>query len=175
MANILAFLALGIATVFHHQPEPATSNNEEIRWLTWDEAMTLSQTQPRKIFIDIYTDWCGFCKRMDATTFVNPEIVQYLNEHFYAIKFNAEMRDEIVFNDHTFKWVDTGRNGIHTLAYSLLEGKMSYPSFVMMDEAFDRIAIMPGYKPADQLMKELRFAAEEVYKTRSWDEYRVNE
>jgi thioredoxin-related protein len=49
---------------------------------------------------------------------------------------------------------------------------MSYPSFVMMNESFDRIAIMPGYKQPEQLLKELRFAADEVYKKKSWEEYR---
>jgi thioredoxin-related protein len=109
---------------------------------------------------------------MDASTFSDPDVVAYVNEHFYAVKLNAEMKDEIEFKDHTFKWVNTGRNGIHTLAYSLLEGKMSYPSFVMMNESFDRIAIMPGYKQPEQLLKELRFAADDVYKRKSWDEYK---
>lgn len=172
MNKILAFAALAVSVLCMSHTDPVPNPGDGIKWLTWQEAMTLSQEEPRKIFIDIYTDWCGWCKRMDATTFKDPKVAAYINEHFYAVKFNAEMKDEIEFKDHVFKWVKAGRNGVHTLAYSLLEGRMSYPSFVTLNESYDRIAIMPGYKQSDQLLKELRFAAEEVYKHKSWEEFK---
>jgi thioredoxin-related protein len=172
MNKILAFITLGCASLLICSKIQASDPGDGIKWVTWQEAVEMSQKQPKKIFVDVYTDWCGWCKKMDASTFSDPDVVSYVNEHFYAVKLNAEMKDEIEFKDHTFKWVNTGRNGIHTLAYSLLEGKMSYPSFVMMNESFDRIAIMPGYKQPEQLLKELRFAADDVYKRKSWDEYK---
>jgi thioredoxin-related protein len=172
MNKILAFVTLSVCALLISNPVIASDPGDGINWISWQEAVELSQTQPKKIFVDVYTDWCGWCKKMDASTFADAEVVKYVNDHFYAVKLNAEMKDEILFKDHTFKWVNTGRNGIHTLAYSLLEGKMSYPSFVMMNESFDRIAIMPGYKQPEQLLKDLRFAADEVYKKKSWEEYR---
>ncbi len=63
-----------------------------VQWITWEEAMELSKTEPRKIVVDVYTDWCGWCKKMDKATFQDEEIVEYINENYYAIKFNAEMR-----------------------------------------------------------------------------------
>ena len=148
-----------------------TSPDEGIQWLTWEEAMDMSKTESKKIFVDIYTDWCGWCKRMDATTFKDPQVVEYMNTHFYAVKLDAEQKEKIFFRDQEFKFVEAGRRGVHTLAYSLLEGKMSYPSFVTLNEKFDRIAIMPGYKKPDQLLKELRFAAEDRYKNTSWEDF----
>jgi thioredoxin-related protein len=174
MSKILGFTAIGLSIVLMSHTDPAPDPASGIKWLTWQEATELSKAKPKKIFVDIYTDWCGWCKKMDATTFNDAKVVNYMNENFYAVKFNAEMKDEIRFNNHTFKWVEAGRNGIHTLAYSLLEGKMSYPSFVTLNESFDRIAIMPGFKQPEQLMLELKFAAEEVYRDKSWDEYRAN-
>lgn len=147
---------------------PAT---EEIRWLTWEEAVELNKDNPKKVFVDVYTEWCGWCKRMDQTTFKDARVVDYMNTHFYAVKLDAEMKKNIRFRNQEFKWVSAGRRGIHTLAYSLLEGKMSYPSFVTLNENFDRIAIMPGYKKPEQLLKELKFAAEERYKQTSWEDY----
>jgi len=149
----------------------STDPGESIRWITWEQAVKLNKDSPKKIFIDVYTDWCGWCKRMDATTFQEPEVVKYMNEHFYAVKLDAEMKEKIRFRDQDFKWVNTGRRGVHTLAYSLLEGRMSYPSFVTLNENFDRIAIMPGYKKGEQLIKELRFAAEDKYKETSWEDF----
>lgn len=172
MNKIIAFVTVLLAGASSSFATPLTDPSEGIKWLSWQEAMELSKTSPKKFFVDVYTDWCGWCKKMDATTFQDPNVIKYMNENFYAVKLNAEMKDEILFNNHTFKWVKTGRNGVHTLAYSLLEGKMSYPSFVTLNESYDRIAIMPGYKQPDQLLRELRFAAEEVYKDKSWDEFK---
>ncbi len=146
-------------------------NDDKIKWLTWEEAVELNEKTPKKIFVDVYTDWCGWCKRMDATTFNDPEVVKYMNENFYAVKLDAEMKDKVMFRNQEFKYVKAGRRGVHTLAYSLLEGKMSYPSFVTLNETYDRIAISPGFKQKDQLLKELKFAAEEQYKEQSWEEF----
>ena len=146
-------------------------NGGGIKWLSWQEAVDLNKESPKKIFVDVYTEWCGWCKRMDKTTFQDPDVVKYMNENFYAVKLDAEMRELITFNNQEFKYVESGGRGVHTLAYSLLEGKMSYPSFVTLNEEFNRIAISPGYKKPDQLLKELKFAADELYKSQSWNDY----
>ncbi len=142
-------------------------NEEEnaINWLSWDEAMELNKENPRKIFIDVYTDWCGWCKRMDKSTFIDPEVVSYMNVHFYAIKLDAEQKEDIVWNGNTFKYKKGGRRGVHELAYSLLDGKLGYPAFVYLDEEYSRIMISPGFKQAVQIMDELQFAQGEHYKT----------
>lgn len=153
-------------------PVPQSSTVEtEIKWYTWNEAYELSQKTPKKVFIDLYTDWCGWCKKMDATTFKDPQVVKYLNEHFYPVKFNAEQREAIVFNNNTFEFVEAGRRGVHQLAYALLDGRLGYPAFVMLDESFARIMISPGFKQTPQLMQELQFAKEEKYKVMSWEDY----
>ena len=143
----------------------------EIKWYTWEEAHELSKTAPKKIFVDLYTSWCGWCKKMDKSTFQDPAVVKYLNENFYAVKFNAEQKESITFNDHEFKFLNQGRRGVHQLAYSLLDGKLGYPSFVMLDETFARIMISPGFKQADRLLKELTFAKEEKYMSMSFEDF----
>jgi len=147
------------------------TDDDKIHWLTWDEAFALNKENPKKIFVDVYTEWCGFCKRMDATTFVDPSVVSFINAHFYAIKFDAETKENITFKDQDFKYVLKGKSGIHTLAYFLLEGKTSYPSFVTLTEKYDPITVSPGYKKPQDLIKELRFASEERYKVEDWSDY----
>ena len=106
--------------------------NEKIQWMTWDEAIQQNQVKEKIIFVDVYTNWCGWCKKMDATTFKNPKIVDYMNENYYAVKFNAEQRESITFNGQEFKFVPNGRRGSHELAAALLDGRMSYPSYAFI-------------------------------------------
>lgn len=127
-----------------------------VMWYSWEEAVEASKDDPRKFFVDVYTDWCGWCKRMDQTTFKDPQVVQYLNAHFYPVKLNAEQRADIQYDGKVFKFRNVGRRGVHELAYSLLDGKLGYPSYVYLNEKQERIAISPGYKPADQLLGELK-------------------
>ena len=153
----------------------SAQGNAEIKWYDWDEAVELSKTSPKKVFVDLYTNWCGWCKRMDATTFKDENIVKYLNDNFYPVKFNAEQKEDIVFNGNTFTFIAQGRRGVHQLAYALLDGRLGYPAFVMLDESFARIMVSPGYKRPDQLIKELTFAKEEKYKQMTWETFSSSE
>ena len=147
---------------------------EAIKWHSWDEAIELNKPAKKKIFIDVYTEWCGFCKRMDRSTFQNPEVIKYINEHFIAVKFDAEQKENITYKNHMMKYVSLGKRGYHELAYSLLDGKMSYPAFVYLAEDERRISISPGYKDAKMIMKELTYIAGDHYKTTSFVEFSKN-
>jgi len=164
----VAFMAVCCAFMWPANPKPEVT---DLKWYTWDEAVALNKKEPRKIFVDVYTDWCGWCKKMDKSTFADPKVSEYLAKNFYPVKFNAEQKEDIVFNNNTFNYVDNGGRGYHTLAYSLLEGKMGYPCFVYLNEKFERIMISPGYKEPDAILKELTFAAEEQYTKTTWEEW----
>jgi len=140
--------------------------------MSWSEAQKANKKNPKKIFIDIYTDWCGWCIKMDKTTFQDTEVIKALGDDFYAVKLNAEMKDDIKFNNITFEWTPQGRKGTHQLAYALLDGRMGFPAFVILDESYNRIMLSPGYKQPDQLMTELSYSATEAYKTVKFDDYK---
>jgi len=144
--------------------QDATEVKEGINWMTWEEAYNANKKQPKKIFIDIYTDWCGWCKKMDKSTFMDAEVIKTINDHFYAVKFNAEQKNEIEFNGAKFKLTSQGRNGTHQLAYALLDGRMGYPAFVTLDEQFHRIVKSPGFKKPKELIRELKYVHTESYK-----------
>lgn len=146
--------------------------DDEIHWLTWDEAIKANEKSKKKFFIDFYTDWCGWCKRMDKSTFADPAVAKYVNENFYAVKFNAEQKEDVVFQGTTFKWQAGGRNGVHMLAYELLDGRLGYPSYVYLTPGYERILISPGFKPVPDMQKELKFVAEDRYNSTTWEEYK---
>ena len=64
--------------------------SQDVNWITIEKAQELQKTNPKNIIMDIYTDWCGPCKLMDKNTFQNSDVANFLNENFYAVKFNAE-------------------------------------------------------------------------------------
>jgi thioredoxin-related protein len=137
---------------------------EKIRWYSLKEAIELNSKEPRKFMVDVYTDWCGWCKRMDATTFSDDAIAEYVNENFYAVKFNAEMKDSLTLGERTYHFVDNGRRGYHEVAAILTKGRLSYPTIVYLDEELRHIGVEPGYKTAAQLSQKLIYYKEEKYK-----------
>ncbi len=144
---------------------------KKVKWYTWEEAVAANKTNKKKFIVDIYTDWCGWCKVMDKKTFSQKKVAQYINANFYPVKLNAEQRESIIFQNKELKYHATGRRGIHELAYSLLNGKMSYPSIVYLNADFERILISPGFKKPKEMIKELSFVAEEKYKEMTWQDY----
>jgi len=146
-----------------------SQNAAEIKWMSFEQAVEKNKTEPKKIFIDVYTNWCGWCKRMDATTFKDSAVVSYLNKYFHAVKLNAETKDTIRFQGHDF--VFRPENRANDIAISLLNKKMSYPTMVYMDEAISMLSPVPGYLTAEQIMPVLKYYGDNIYKTKTWEDY----
>jgi thioredoxin-related protein len=142
-----------------------------VKWYSIEEAEKLNKQQPRKIIIDVYTDWCGWCKRMDKETFNHPVIAEYLNKHYYPVKLDAESREDIAFMGTTYKFVSQGSKGYHELAAGLLNGKMGYPSVAYLNEKMEMLSVIEGYKTAQWLEPVLSYIAEDKYTSESFEEY----
>ena len=162
---IIIIMALGMLSSLN------AGQNERIKWYTFEEAVERAADNPRKILIDIYTDWCGFCKRMDAETFNNPGVARYINRNYYPVKFNSETRDTIYFQGHMFINEGEGRRSAHQLSIALLQGQMSYPSVVYLNEELELLTSVPGFMTPERIEPILRYFAEDHYLTLSWDEY----
>lgn len=144
---------------------------EDVKWLSFEEAIALNKKTPKPILIDIFTDWCGYCKKMDLNTYANKTIAAYINENFYAIKLNGEEKNDIIFNDHTFKFQKQGRRGYHELSASLLNGKLSYPTTIFLSEKEKLLDRIPGYLNAEMMEKVLTYFSEKQYKTKKWEDF----
>lgn len=138
---LLMVLALGTLSAFN----TAGNDAEKINWLTLEEAYRLNQEEPRKIFVDVYTDWCGWCKKMDKETFANAEVAAYVNENYYAVKLNAESKRE--FEMAGEKMTD--------MAVARQLGVNSFPTIVLIHEDFQKFQPVPGYQPAKEFKEIL--------------------
>jgi thioredoxin-related protein len=130
---------------------------EQVQWLTLEQALEKNKTKPRKIIVDIYTDWCGWCKKMDKQVYQNPEVVAVLNRDFYVVKLNAEQRQPIKIQGKTYTYLEKYR--AHELALSLLNGQMSYPSTVFLNEKQQVMQRVPGFMPAEDFLRVLAYLA----------------
>ena len=159
---ILSFFLFGFITLSKAQ--------EKVKWYSFEEAVALNKENPRKIFIDVYTDWCGWCKKLDKTTFVDPVIVEILNNKYYSVKFNAESTKPIDFGGKTFT-NEGGSRSTHQLAAALLQGKMSYPSAAYLTEDLQLLTSVPGYLTPKDLEPILNFFSTDSYKTVAYQAY----
>jgi thioredoxin-related protein len=140
-----------------------------IEWMSFEQAVAKSQANPKKIFIDVYTHWCGWCRRMDASTFIDSSVVDYMNKNYYAVKLDAETKDTIHFQDTIFVYRPEYK--ANELAVSLLSRKMSYPTSIYLDENFAMLSPVPGFQTTQQMLPLLKFFGDNIYKTKSWDVY----
>jgi len=167
---ITKWLAVPIVSFFLLAALPLTSVSSDngVQWLTMEEAQEQMLEEPRMVFVDVYTDWCGWCRRMTNETYTHPVIADYLNTHFYPVKLNAEQEGPIVFGGTTYINENIGqRRPTHSFAIALLQGRMSYPSVVFFDEQMQLLTALPGFRPPAGMEAVLAFFKTGAYKENS--------
>ena len=147
-----------------------TYAQSKVEWIELDNNTKINNNG-KKIIIDLYTDWCGWCKVMDRNTFTNPDVIDHINNNFLPVKFDAEYQNSVVFNNNSYNFVKSGRKGINELAYYLTNGNLSYPMTVFLDENYNLITLLPGYHKPNFYNLVLKYIGEDYWKDMSWDEY----
>jgi thioredoxin-related protein len=154
---------------------------QKISWMTMNEALAAQESKPKKIFMDVYTSWCGPCKLLERNTFSNSDVIKFINKNYYPVKFNAEGPEEIDYQDFTYtnpnyqEEKKRGRNGTHLFTQAL---KISgYPSLVFFGEKGNLIQAIAGYKTPEQLEIYLKMISNDDYKalttTDAWQKYQA--
>jgi len=175
-------LALALAPFALQAQTPAakvTAPKPGIQWLTMEEAQAKTKKAPKPLMIDVYTSWCGPCKMLDAKTFNDPRLAEYVNKHFYPVKFNAESGTPVTFKGQKlenpeFNPANTGgRNGTHQLTYTIanVEGRIAYPTVVYLDSDMNVLAPVQGYLTPDQMEPILNYFGESHYKAKDYQTF----
>ena len=124
--------------------------------MSFEEAQEAMKKQPKKLFVDVYTHWCGPCKMLDRNTFSNAQFAEFVNQNYYPVKFNAQDENDIVFAGKTFSNPNYDpakgqyrRNGTNQLTSAM--GVRAFPTMVILNEQLEIMQAVRGYKTAQQL------------------------
>lgn len=151
MKKIVVFVLFALVSI--------STQAQEIKWMSFNEAVKAQKKNKKPIFIDVYTAWCGPCKILDSKTFSDPETANFINKNYNAVKFNAEGNEEITFNKMTYKNPGfkeerkNSRNAMHEFTGFLkIQG---YPSMVVIDSKGKIQKTIVGFRTAEELKADL--------------------
>lgn len=138
----ILFLLIGFTAISILQAQA----QDKIEWMKFEDAVKANEFEPKMLLVDVYTDWCGWCKKMDKETFTDPKVIEYINDKFYAVKLNAED------TSRTFEFKGNEYNEAQMAAAMRVR---SYPNFVIIDPTMQNITQLPGYRQPDQFLEGL--------------------
>lgn len=144
----------------------ATALHAQVKWNTIEEA-SAAKIGEKFYFVDFYTSWCGFCKKMDRETFSDPTVAKLLNKYYYPVKFNAEGSNTFTWAGKTYKPGTSGRSKTHEFA----RGLNGYPTFVLFRADGSLMQAIPGFIPANDFVVILWYFASGDYNRYPFDRY----
>ena len=142
-----------------------------VSWLDFKEAQEKNKQVQKPFLVDIYTDWCGWCKHMMKTTYSNPAMANYINTNFYPVKFNAETKDTIEYNGKIYKPLSKEPKTPHELAVKFLGSSLSYPSTIFVTNNFEYSLLTQGFMEEKKMEPILVFMVENAWRTGIFDEF----
>ena len=148
------------------------SEKERINWITLDEVNLKLKTENRPVLIDLFTDWCYWCKVMDKKTYSDPKVIAYINQHFYAVKVDAETKKKLLWNEKNYNY-DAG-NKINEFALYVTQGQLGFPTTVIFPDVKKEPASVPGYMNPKEIEAILKYFGEGKYKLENFETFSAN-
>ena len=153
----------------------ASMTMAQVNWTSIEDAAKKGNTKTEKLyFVDFYTDWCGWCKKMDKETFQNPIVMKILNKYYIPVKFNAESMTTFDWNGKEYKGNPSpagSRKQPHQFTRAILGQKMGYPTTVIFKADQSTLNVLPGYFKPEEFTIILWYFASGDYTKYSWEQY----
>lgn len=158
MLTLVVTLLAGICSTV------VAGDNSNLKWNSFNDGIAEAKQSNKKVLIDVYTNWCSWCKVMDSKTYADAEVAKYLSERYVLIKLDAESNKKLHYKDKEYSERE--------LAVAF--GISGYPSTLFLKSDSEPITIYPGYADAKKFKGIISFIAEDHYLTRKYDEYISN-
>lgn len=162
---VVALLAVGLIALLSTSDSSSGSVASEVKAVTWhgfDEGVALARRENKKILIDVYTDWCGWCKKMDKEVYIDEKVGQVIASNFIAVKLDAESQ----------KGASFGGTLMNEASVASALGATGYPTTVFLDSESKPITKIAGYMEPTEFVNVIRFIGEDHYKTKSFQDYK---
>ena len=165
MRSIVMFVAALVPALLLAGPFPGgvpSARAAGVAWRAWNDGLAAAAGSGKPVIVDVYTDWCGWCKRMDRDTYSRAEVSEYLNRHFVVVRLNAESNERVSYG------------GRALTARSLAGGFQvtGYPTTIFLRASGEHMVNVPGYLPPDKFMKLVRYIGDGAMdRGIKWEEY----
>lgn len=154
-------LILFISSLLCFELSESQENNSKLKWLNFNDAVKVSEKSNKKLLVDVYTDWCSWCKKMDSNVYANEKVLEYLNKNFVVVKLNAEGKTTVNFKDTIYSAAE----------FSQGMGVTGYPATLFFTANGNLITLLPGYVEAPMFLNVLRYISESRYEKESFDTF----
>lgn len=154
--SILLCTILSIS-VYAQKKKSQATKTQGIEWMSLDDVQEQMMLIPKMVYINIYTDDCGWCKEMDKKTLANKQVVDFINKNFYAVKLNAEGADSLTFKGKKYGRVSNSK--MNALVAEWMNNKVNYPTAMFFDENFKNPRPLPGYLDIQSIELILKYLA----------------
>ena len=144
-------------------------NKENVHWLTIEEMQVKMKIEKRPVLVDLYTNWCYWCKVMDKKTYSDPKVAAYINEHFYAVKINAESKEMIMWNEKLYSY--NQQNKLNDFALFVSPGQIGFPTTAIFPDLSLQPAAIPGYMTIKDIEPVLNYFGQNKYNEQSFNDF----
>ena len=155
LASVLAIPAVGRGQNKDSKAKP------ELKWKPFDNGFLDAQKGRKKLMLDVYTDWCGWCKKLDRDVYGDEQVSRYLNEKYVVVKLNAEDTSIVSYKDKKYSKIALARSF----------GVSGYPTIIFFDSNGDAINSLGGYVAADKFLQIVKYIGGDYYKSMTWEKY----
>jgi thioredoxin-related protein len=147
MRRVLLLVLCALAVTFPPRTAHASGGPA---WRSWDAGMHEAAASGRPVLVDVYTDWCGWCRRMDRDVYARADVQEYLSRRFVTVKLDAESDANARYQGRVYS--------SRSLAAAF--GVTGYPTTLFFGAKGTYLGRFPGYWPSQDFLLLLRFVGE---------------
>ncbi len=133
----------------------------DLKWKKFDEGVIEAKKTKKKILLNVYADWCKWCKKLDAEVYTDPKVASYLNKYYILIKVNGESNDKVTHKNQRMTEEQLSR----------VFGVTGFPTIIFLDHNAEVIDKLSGFVAADRFLPIIQYIGEDYYKKMKWDEF----